>query len=200
MHEPTPEIVNVLVESHRQFQAFIARRVENAADAEDILQAALARGVEKSDSIRDTESVVAWFYRLLRNAITDYYRHRDVEQRALKRVGGFSAVAEEPDLAVEQAICQCVFELLPTINEEYATLLQRVDLEEASIAEVAAEMGMTKNNVRVKLHRARAALRKQLELCCGSCTEHGCLDCTCDRSSHHHHHNNNNNHRHHHDD
>ncbi len=57
---------------------------------------------------------------------------------------------------MERAICQRVHDLLPTINENYAALLRRVDLDEASIADVAAETGMSPNNVPVKLHRARS--------------------------------------------
>ena len=72
-------------------------------------------------------------------------------------------------------------DLLPTLKDDYSALLRRVDLEGASIAEVATETGMTANNTRVKLHRARTALRKQVELSCGSCAEHGCLDCNCQR-------------------
>jgi uncharacterized protein YjdB len=41
--------------------------------------------------------------------------------------------------------------------------------------------------VRVQQVPARAALRKQLELCCGTCAEHGCLDCTCRHSPGHRH-------------
>lgn len=184
MSEHTPELVQALVGNHRQFRAFLERRVANAADTEEILQTAFLKSVERSDTIHDEQNVVAWFYRLLRNAIVDYYRHRGAEGQALERAAGFSHEADELEPEVERAICQCMYDLLPTLREDYATLVQRVDLEEASIAEVAAETGMTPNNVRVKLHRARAALRTQLELCCGSCTEHGCLDCTCRRSSH----------------
>jgi RNA polymerase sigma-70 factor (ECF subfamily) len=68
---------------------------------------------------------------------------------------------------------------VPTLKSDYAALLTAVDLESRSIAEVAAEHGMTPNNTRVKLHRARVALRKQLERSCGSCATHGCLDCSC---------------------
>ncbi len=168
-----------LVENHRRFRAFLEQRVENPADAEDILQAAFLKGVEKGDAVREHESVVAWFYRLLRNAITDHYRHRGAEGRALERAAGFAQHLDEPEPEVERAICQCMYDLFRTLPEDYATLLTRVDLEDASIADVAIESGMTPNNVRVKLHRARAALRKQLERSCGSCTEHGCLDCTC---------------------
>ena len=83
------------------------------------------------------------------------------------------------DPEMEQAICQCIHDLLPTINAGYADLIRRVDLESATIAQTAEATGMTSNNTRVKLHRARTALRKQLERSCGTCAEHGCLDCTC---------------------
>ncbi len=185
MTDPSPDVVHALVENHRRFRAFLAQRVENADDAEDILQAALLKGVAKGGSVRDHESVVPWFYRLLRNAITDYYRHRGAEAKALERAAGFATDAHELEPEVERAICQCMYDLLPTLPEDYAMLLRRVDLEEETIAEVAADTGMTANNVRVKLHRARHALRKQLERSCGSCTEHGCLDCTCGGTTSH---------------
>ncbi len=184
---PTPELISQLVRNHRQFRAFLEHRVGDASEAEDILQAAFLKSVGKGSTIRDSESVVAWFYRLLRNALIDHYRHRGAEHAALARAAGLAIVTDGPEPAVERAICQCVNDLLPTINEDYAALLRRVDLEEASIADVAAETGMTPNNVRVKLHRARAALRKQLELLCGTCVEHGCLDCTCRHSPGQHH-------------
>ena len=175
----TSAVIASLVENHQRFLSFLTHRVNNPSEAEEILQAAFVRSVEKSDSIRDGETVVAWFYRLLRNAVIDYYRHRDADRRALERVAGMTTEMEMPKADFEQAICQCVNDLLPTLNDEYSLLLRRVDLEGASIAEVAVERSMTANNARVKLHRARKTLRKQLELSCGSCAEHACLDCDC---------------------
>ena len=70
--------------------------------------------------------------------------------------------------------------LIPTLKPEYAEILRRVDLEGAAVPSVAAELGISANNVTVRLHRARQALKKQLERCCGTCATHGCLDCTCD--------------------
>jgi RNA polymerase sigma-70 factor (ECF subfamily) len=185
MSGPTPETVRTLVENHRQFRAFLEQRVGNPADAEEILQTAFLKTVERGDAIRDEESAVAWFYRLLRNALIDYYRHRGAEDKALIRAAGFSQELAESEPEVERAICQCMHHLLPTLREDYATLLRRIDLGDASVTELAAETGMTPNNVRVKLHRARIALRRQLVRSCGSCTEHGCLDCTCRASPRH---------------
>ena len=75
-------VVATLVDNHRRFLSFLTNRVGNRHDAEEILQAAFVRGVERLDTVRDSENVVAWFYRLLRNAVIDYYRHRDAERPA----------------------------------------------------------------------------------------------------------------------
>jgi len=175
----SPQVVAVLVENHRRFLAFLERRVGSPEDAEDILQAAFVRVAERGGAIADDESAVAWFYRLLRNALVDHYRHRDAQRRALERTARLSAEPPPLDPAMEQVVCLCIHDLLPTIKEGYADLIRRVDLESKSIAETAEATGMTANNTRVKLHRARAALRKQLERSCGTCAQHGCLDCTC---------------------
>jgi RNA polymerase sigma-70 factor (ECF subfamily) len=177
--QQSPDVVAALVDNHRKFLSFLKGRIANPSDAEEILQAAFVKSINKSDSIRDGESAVAWFYRLLRNAVVDYYRHRDADRRAMDQLARMITETETHQPDIERAICQCVYDLLPTLKYDYSRLLSRVDLEGASIAEVASETGMTANNTRVKLHRARKALRKQLQRSCGSCAEHGCLDCDC---------------------
>jgi RNA polymerase sigma-70 factor (ECF subfamily) len=77
------------------------------------------------------------------------------------------------------AICECMNTLLPTLKPEYAEILQRVDLQDSALTEVASELGISQNNATVRLHRARQALKRQLEQSCGTCATHGCLDCTC---------------------
>ena len=113
-------IPELLVENHRRFLSFLTPRVGNAADAEEILQAAFVKSVEKSGSILDEESVVAWFYRLLRNSDVDHYRQRDAERRALERLVAMSFEADVPEPECERAICRCVTDLLPTLPDDYS--------------------------------------------------------------------------------
>lgn len=175
-----PDQVRVLVANHERFLAFLRPRVASPDVAEEILQAAFVKGIEKSATIRDGESAVAWFYRLLRNALVDHYRHGDAERRAHQRYLSENAEATaELDAALESAVCACVGDLVPTLKAEYADILRRVDLEGSSVAGVAGELGVTPNNASVRLNRAREALRKRLQQTCGTCTEHGCLVCTC---------------------
>ena len=177
--QQSPNVVAVLVDNHRKFLSFLKGRIANPSDADDILQAAFVKGIKKADSLRDGESVVAWFYRLLRNVMVDYYRHQDAGRRAMEHMVRMNTDTETHQPDIEEAVCQCVYDLMPTLKDDYSRLLMRVDLEGASIAEVASEMSITANNARVKLHRARKALRKQLQLSCGSSAEQGCLDCDC---------------------
>lgn len=173
----TDGVVERLVANHRQFLSFLEARVRNRAVAEEILQAAFVRVVEKGAHLENTESAVAWFYRLLRNALIDHHRRASAESRAVE------AKARESDegfeLELKDAVCACMNTLLPTLKPEYAEMIRRVDLEDASLSSVAAELAITTNNATVRLHRARQALKTRLERSCGTCASHGCLDCTC---------------------
>ncbi|HXS81315.1 MAG TPA: sigma-70 family RNA polymerase sigma factor [Methylomirabilota bacterium] len=179
--QPTsPHVVQVLVDNHRRFLEFVERRVGSREVAEDILQEAFVRGLASAGRLRDEESVVAWFYRTLRNALVDHWRRRAAEQRATDRAASATeTTAPAADEALLNAVCGCVREMLDTLKPEYALAVRRVDLEEMSVKAFAESAGITPNNASVRLFRGREALREQLRRSCGTCATHGCLDCTC---------------------
>jgi RNA polymerase sigma factor (sigma-70 family) len=191
-HEPaeidakaSPAVLRVLVENHRDFLRFLEKRVGSRAVAEDILQDAFARGLDRLDSLRTEESAVAWFYRILRNAIIDHRRRDGARTRALD---SFAAEVEkhvEPDIEVKNVICRCVGELATTLKPEYAEALEHVEVEGLPVKDFAERAGISSNNAAIRVFRAREALRNQVARSCGTCAEHGCRDCTCDMSGGH---------------
>ena len=178
----SPEAITQLVKGHREFLAFLERRVESRAVAEDILQAAFTRGLERGGDVQD-EKVVAWFYRVLRNAVIDHYRQRSSTARAMEAWGREFPDVQEPEAELRQEICHCVSELLETLKPEYREALRIVDLEEGKLKDLAQQSGITAENAAVRVHRARAALRRRIEQACGTCSVHGCLDCSCEAST-----------------
>ena len=175
----SPEAIAQLVKGHREFLAFLERRVESRAVAEDILQAAFTRGLERGGDVQD-EKVVAWFYRVLRNAVIDHYRQRSTTARAMEAWGREFPDVQEPEAELRQEICRCVSGLLETLKPEYREALRIVDLEEGKLKDLAQQSGITAENAAVRVHRARAALRRRIEQACGTCSVHGCLDCSCE--------------------
>jgi RNA polymerase sigma-70 factor (ECF subfamily) len=180
---PDNDVIQQLVDSHRQFLSFLQKRVESREVAEDILQSAFVRSLEHASELRDNESAVAWFYRVLRNATIDHYRRRDSTQRAYEGWGKEVVLQELPDALAKNELCQCVSALAATLKPEYQEALRVVDLEEGSLNDLAGKTGITAGNAAVRVHRAREALRKQVEVACGTCAEHGCFDCRCDPKS-----------------
>ena len=132
--------------------------------------------------MRDGESVVAWFYRSLRNAVIDHHRRRGAAGRAIDGLAREFEGATEASLEVVQVVCGCVETLADTLKPAYANALRRIEVDGLSVQEYAAEIGIEANNAAVRVYRARAALRKRVMASCGTCAEHGCLDCTCESS------------------
>lgn len=137
------------------------------------------RGLERGAEVRDEESAVAWFYRVLRNAVIDHYRHRASAGRSLEEWGKEFNGQTAPEAELHRDICQCITALVETLKPEYQEALRIVDLDDGSLKDLAQQSGITSGNAAVRVHRAREALRKQVRTVCGSCAEHGCLDCHC---------------------
>lgn len=181
-HSPTAEtselLRGVLTENLSAFQAFAQSRLGDAELAADVVQEALLKALRAETNLEDGDNLVAWFYRILRNTITDLHRKRTSQARALEQFG--HELDAGPDEATRQVICGCLHRLLPTLKPEYAEVLRRVDLEERESSTVAASLNVTPGNLKVRLHRARQQLRERLVETCRLCATHGCLDCQCE--------------------
>jgi len=175
-----PDVLRLLLDNHARFLRFLERRVGSREDAEDILQDAFVRSVGRTDGLESAESATAWFYRVLRNAIIDHHRREASRSRAFVRLAAESqGEPADADQELEALACACVTALVATLKPEYGAALRRVDLDGVSVRGFAEEAGITPGNAGVRLHRAREALRRQLARSCGTCLDHGCLDCSC---------------------
>jgi RNA polymerase sigma factor (sigma-70 family) len=167
------DVVQRLIDKRADFLAFLTRKVGDRELAEDLLQDAFAR-LDKLEQLRDDESAVAWFYRVLRNAVVDRARREHTRSAALEALAH-----ERPAPEVEHAICQCIGALKDELKPSYRQALERVELAGLPVKDYAAQAGISANSAAVRLFRARGALRAQLQKACGACASHGCLDCTC---------------------
>jgi RNA polymerase sigma-70 factor (ECF subfamily) len=171
-------VASALLEERDRFLAFLAHRVGSREAAEDLLQTAYAKALEHAGDLRDEESAVAWFFRILRNAIVERARREDAAARGHARLAEEMKSASGPEEAA-RTVCACVAGVLGTLKPEYRGAVQAVELEGRELRAFAGDLGITPNNAAVRLHRGREALRKGLVAMCGACAEHGCIDCSC---------------------
>lgn len=173
--------METLLQHRERFLAFLAPRAGSREAAEEVLQAALLQGLSSDSAVREEERAVAWFYRLLRNALVDRHRADLRAGRALERLAQEGALSATDARALEGAVCACVSALTATLPPEQGRVLRRVDMEEAGLAAYAEEAGVTYGAAKVRLHRARQALARRIEQACGpTCCRKGCADCPCE--------------------
>lgn len=177
------DLIQRLFEEQSAFRGFLQKRLSDDALVEDLLQQSFMKAVERHHELKKSESVVSWFYRILRNAVVDYYRSHASDERRVKGLQQeMIALGEDktPSLdEVRPTVCACLNSLLKDMRPAYADLIRRIDLDGESAAAVAKDLQVTPNNLTVRLHRARQALKASLEQACGICTKHGCFNCTC---------------------
>lgn len=178
------EVIGRLIAHRHAFHAFLSRRVGDDTFAEDLLQQCFIKALAHAHSLKQMDRAIPWFYRILRHALIDYYRARQTDTKRAQAFLDDAAtldVQHVPSLdELQPTICACLDRLLLTLRPGYAELIRRIDLSGESLQSVAADLQLTTNNVTVRLHRARQALRQTLEEACGICSKHGCLNCTCE--------------------
>ncbi|MDZ4095292.1 MAG: sigma-70 family RNA polymerase sigma factor [Paracoccaceae bacterium] len=168
-----------LLDGQRAFLGFLAKRLGSRADAEDVLQDFSLRVLARRDQLHDIKRMDAWLYAILRSTLNDHYR------KAARRGRLAKAVAAEPedwtlDASNEMArLCLCPGGLIGDLRPTDAELIRRIDFGEEDRAAVAADLGLSRNALGVRLHRARAALRDAIVSHCGPCCETERDDCHC---------------------
>ena len=175
----TPAPLAILLENHRAFLKYLERRVGDRELAEDILQEAFIKVMDRPEHAPLDEGVVPWFYRTLRNAAIDQFRRRGAAGRAVEAFARELETSMSPGPEIEAEICACVSRLAATLKPEYAEALQAIDVQGIAVKTFAEQHGLSASNAGVRVFRAREALKKRVTESCGTCAEHGCLSCTC---------------------
>lgn len=166
--------VRVAVGARRgQLLAMVRRRGGSSIEAEEVLQAALLRALERAEQVRDPAHAEAWVGRVVRNVLIDELRKHH------------APVLPTDDIALEPIEqdgfdCRCVLVQAEQLKPEYSTILRRVVVDGVSVTQVASELGLTPNNAMVRLHRARTALKQRLASHCGTTTVQACSECGCE--------------------
>jgi RNA polymerase sigma-70 factor (ECF subfamily) len=144
----------------------------DADDAEDALQEALLRTYRSTRQIRDASAFRPWLYRIVRNACLVSRRKRAHEPSHLESLDApvdsrhpaaidAAHPGRDPEQLAEAARLRArLRKALGALPRSYRIVLFLRDMEGLSTREVAQVVGISENNVKTRLRRARAALIK----------------------------------------
>ncbi len=174
-------VILSLREGHREFLRFLSRRTRSIDEAEDILQDFYLKAIRSARTIKEPGALKGWLAQVLRRTLADYYRRSSVRKAALQRLQVSEGSVMLIDDDADRAVCNCLYRILPAMPVEYSQLIWEVDLLGQPRSRVAKRLGISPNNLGVRLHRARRALRGALMRFCTTCPTHGFLNCACEQ-------------------
>lgn len=155
----------LLVERHQDIAFSVALRLcGDRETAREVTQKAFIRAWRGIGSFRHDARFSTWLHRIVVNTANSHLGRRSTTEPieaaddAIDTVfpDGFEALRREERVRWLRAG-------LAALNEIDAIVLTSFYLEERSIAEVAEATGLTEANVKVRLHRARGRLRRELK-------------------------------------
>jgi RNA polymerase sigma-70 factor, ECF subfamily len=154
---------------HRDFQGilrnYIAKRISNATDAEDILQEVFIKIHNSKASLSKAESLKSWIFTLTRNTIIDHYRKNGRKNIVLEESLTRHAGAEESD-SEKVDLERCIHRFINELPEDYRQIIVDSEISGVRQKELAAKYDLAYPSVRSRVQRGRARLKEMFLECC----------------------------------
>ena len=143
-------------------QAFVRKRVGEAAWSDDVVQECLVALHRARHTYDTTRPFAPWLYAIAQNRLVDALR---VQRRRLLREIQPELTPEPAHRAVQErdAVLADVRRAVAGLPDNQRQVIELLKFEELSVAEVADRLGMTESNVKVTAHRGYRALRRRIE-------------------------------------
>ncbi len=145
-------------EVHRICLRFAFRYAKSRTEAEDIAQDSMVRAWRKRTTLRKSEARKSWLATIVRNeALREFARKRPAPTDTIEAWQGSD---DERVLAtVERADLHAALERLNKRDRQLVRLRYDEDLTQEAIAH---RLGIPLGTVKVRLHRVRAKLRREI--------------------------------------
>ncbi|MFA6411228.1 MAG: sigma-70 family RNA polymerase sigma factor [Syntrophales bacterium] len=155
-------------------------RMVGENEAEDLTQEVFVKIGLALEAFRGESSLSTWIYQIATNAALDKLRHpfnchaggkllpveAITETKEDENIWTGEVMASTEQRVIRQEMNGCIREIIQTLPETYRSVIVLSELEGLSDSEIADILGLTLPAAKIRLHRARARLRKELTTAC----------------------------------
>lgn len=150
-------LIQYILENQDRFYRVAYSYTRNQEDALDVVQSAVCKALESYESIKNTEAVRTWFYRILINECLAVIKKR-------KRVVlSDDALAQEVYYEKSYESDDDIEKELDRLELDVQGIIKLRFFEELSLKEISRIMGMNLNTVKTKLYRGLKQLKENMQ-------------------------------------
>jgi RNA polymerase sigma-70 factor, ECF subfamily len=155
----------VWIEVSVRLRRFIAARIRNRDDAEDVLQDVFVKIHDQLPRLEDSTRLLAWVYKITRNAITDYYRRRGRSPELTTEYPEDLAAAD-PEKDLTDEVVAWLLPVIDTLPPKYRDAMRLSEVQGLTQQETAERLGISLSGAKSRVQRGRERLRAALLDCC----------------------------------
>jgi RNA polymerase sigma-70 factor, ECF subfamily len=177
-----PDLFRTLYDANHDRVYRLLGRMVGPSEAEDLTQIVFAKATRALPQFRGDAQVSTWLYRIAANVASDWLRSRSAREAKLTvhlpevvddatSQGNASVALLDIQSSPEQKLVRkemrdCIRGEIGQLPEGNREVLVLGELGGLTDDEVAQTLGISRANARVRLHRARAQLKKAIEARC----------------------------------
>ena len=173
------ELQNIYTTFNEKIRRYLTRLVGDA-EAEDLTHDVFVKAGKSLKDFRGESQLSTWIYRIATNTALDRLRTADFKQSVQERLS-----IDEDETAIEdidvwtgrktalpdqqlirREMNDCIRGFIESLPAAYRSVIVLGELEEFTNHEIAEILGISLDAVKIRLHRARARLKKELETHC----------------------------------
>jgi RNA polymerase sigma-70 factor (ECF subfamily) len=150
------------------------KRLAGETDAEDIVQEVFEKAGRGLDGFKGESKISTWLYRIATNTALDKMRssiHKHETEELRPEAEDTENVSISGRARIDQSLIRkemsdCVREYIERLSPEYKTVIILSELEGFKNREIAEILQVSVDTVKIRLHRARTKLKKELDEGC----------------------------------
>jgi RNA polymerase sigma-70 factor, ECF subfamily len=184
MSDPQLSFEQLHAEYRAKVHSYLCRFVE-PGEAEDLTQDVFLKVHQNLASFRHEAKLSTWIFQIATHAALDRLKsasHRIFNQKSLLieklEETDHHAAPDHGNIPLHEEMCQCIHSFIEDLPVNYRAILFLSELQELDIEEIAEILDITPGAAKIRLHRARQALKARMEQGCRILVdERGELNC-----------------------
>ena len=154
---------------------FLASKVSNPRDAEDLLQNILIKVHQKLSSLNSSDKLKPWLMQIANHTIIDFYR-----QQAKHKTLTLEDLWYEDKEEVQRDLSLCLSPFIQELPVKYRDLLIDIDINGKKQKDYAQQHEISYSTLKSRVQKGRSELKRLMEQCCEFelDTQGNAIDCT----------------------
>ncbi|MDF1548134.1 MAG: RNA polymerase sigma factor SigZ [Bacteroidales bacterium] len=156
---------------HTELKTFIAKKVRESDDVEDIVHDTFVKMKLNIDKLKDPSKINAWVYQIARNNINDYYRAKSkYANHGTSEITEDKLIEEEEDemkiLLRTRQFSDYAASVINQLPEKYREAVFLADMEGMNQNELAQKLNLSISGAKSRVQRGRQKVKELVLLCC----------------------------------